>query len=128
MSGIMEASLLTSRGCTRIYLAGPVRGKPDSNSEAFRRAFTYAAKCGWHPVSPLEIRFDDPEDIKEVMSKCLAELLRCDAIFMLNGWGQSLGAKAEFWTAKSVGMPVFFSHDRGSGKFAKPALPVLAGA
>ena len=92
----------------RLYISGPVRGRPDMNRPAFKAAAERAEGKGWVPVNPLDLKFHDPDDIREVMAGCIDSLLRCGAIYMLEFWHYSDGARAEFWTAMSVGMKAYY--------------------
>ena len=43
------------------------------------------------------------------MRKAIAQLVECDAIYMLSGWGKSRGALLELEIAKGLDMPVFYA-------------------
>jgi hypothetical protein len=48
-----------------------------------------------------------PEDFwRECMIVCLRELLQCDAIYMLNNWRNSKGARIELAVAVELGMEI----------------------
>jgi hypothetical protein len=48
-----------------------------------------------------------PEEFwRECMDLCLHELLRCDAIYMLNNWRQSRGARVELAVAVELGLEI----------------------
>jgi hypothetical protein len=48
-----------------------------------------------------------PDDLwRECMDVCLRELLRCDAIYMLNNWRTSKGARIELAVAVELGMEI----------------------
>ena len=46
----------------------------------------------------------------ECMSVCFAELLTCDAIYMLNNWRQSKGARVELAVATELGMEIIIQN------------------
>ena len=89
-----------------------MRGKPLFNFPAFDRARDELIAQGHEPVSPADLDrengFDpyDPVevDIRECLKRDCVALLGCDAIALMNGWEDSLGARAEAHLAAAVGM------------------------
>lgn len=90
-----------------IYIAGPMRGLPDFNRAAFNAAAERLAAKGWQPVNPVDIERILPcVDNDEVSENNLRKLLeieceivkRVDAIYLLNEWWRSEGAKRELGT------------------------------
>lgn len=91
---------------TRVYLAGPMRGKPDLNRAAFAEAAARLRGLGLTVFSPAEAdEQSDNSDIRAVFRRDVDALLGCDMVVMLPGWEQSRGAVAERALAKAVGMP-----------------------
>ena len=43
---------------------------------------------------------------REYIDMGLCELMKCDAIYLLDGWENSAGAKLEFTYAKTVGLTI----------------------
>lgn len=88
-----------------VYIAGPMRGKPDYNRAAFNAAAKRLAEAGWHPINPVEIERVLPcvDEDGELHSVRLCDLLhaerafaeRADAIYLLDGWWDSVGARGE---------------------------------
>lgn len=89
-----------------MYIAGPMRGKPDYNRAAFRAAAKFVEdEFGVHPVNPVDIEASFPcvGDDGEVDDRSLEGLLRIecefvrhvDAIYLLEGWEYSEGARRE---------------------------------
>lgn len=88
-----------------IYIAGPMRGKKDYNRAAFNAAAERLAARGWHPINPVDIEKIYPcteangslshIDLVALMAieREFAEL--ADAIYLLDGWEESIGAKRE---------------------------------
>jgi len=91
----------------KVYLSGPMRGRPDLNEIAFIAASSHARERGWDPVDPHRLRQPKPDDIRAVMRVDIDALLLCDAILMLEGWGSSKGALAEMHLARAVGIPIY---------------------
>lgn len=94
----------------KIYIAGPITGiKPTVYKRNFARACEEVLSQGHAPISPIG-NTADPRDKDEwvgYMRAGLKQLLDCDAILMIDGWEKSRGARIEFWTAATLGMPIF---------------------
>jgi hypothetical protein len=109
----------------RIYLAGPMSGVPYFNFPEFDRTRDFL-KDGWKVVSPADIDrdygFDPrhmPEDSdwhkippaagtrSEIIRRDIDALLSCHAIYMMPGWRDSKGARAEFNLAVWKGLQLF---------------------
>ena len=101
----------------KIYISGPITGKPNFNREAFTQAAEAIRAAGHEPVNPHELNahLGDDQPWEEYLKRDIAALVNCDAIFMLYGWHESRGArlenkiarklKIEGVSAKWVGMP-----------------------
>ena len=107
----------------KIYIAGPMRGKPRYNFPAFDHAAGIIRAAGHEPVSPADrdraMGFEpacldeyhdyskEPEnlDMKAVIAGDIAALLQCDAIILLKGWEESQGARVEASVAEWAGIP-----------------------
>jgi hypothetical protein len=110
----------------KIYIAGPMRGHVQYNFPAFDDAAEALYNVGWQPVNPADLDRDMgyepegfPEDfdwtqvpsgfpLKQIVQKDLAALVECDAIFLLEGWEFSRGARAELAVALWLGIEVIF--------------------
>ena len=112
----------------RIYIAGPMRNRQFYNFPAFHEAEQHLTTLGYEVVSParldIEAGFmmshlpDDHDwsemppgmDYEETMTRDLAALDTCDAIYMLRGWHTSQGARREQIHA-AAGPHEFFEQD-----------------
>ena len=87
----------------KIYISGAI-----TNNENYREEFAKAeAKLleeGHTVFNPVK---NDGFSYREYIDMGLCELMRCDAIYMLNGWMGSQGARLEFNYAHTVGMDIF---------------------
>jgi len=110
----------------KIYIAGPMRGIEQYNFPAFDVAAEKLFNEGWYPVNPADIDRDmgfypeetpagfdwtqipDTMDLREIIRRDVDELVVCQAIYMLNGWENSKGAKAELAIALWLGIEVLF--------------------
>ncbi|MBC4282915.1 DUF4406 domain-containing protein [Klebsiella pneumoniae] len=88
----------------KIYIAGPMSGLPGFNRQAFQRAAAHIVRRGNVVLNPAIL--PDGLEQAEYMDICLA-MLRCsDGIFMLDGWQQSAGARAEYALAEKLGLDI----------------------
>jgi len=108
------------------YVAGPMTGIPGFNYPAFDAARDLLASEGWDVISPadldrrnLQIDFGamaGTEDLSEYVTdfarQDIAALLIADAVFLLEGWENSRGAKNEARIAGMLGVPVYTITDR----------------
>jgi hypothetical protein len=90
----------------KLYIAGPMSGYPDFNFPAFHAAAKALRAEGYTVVSPAEIAPEHGRDWTYYMRKDLAEMLKCDTIYLLRGWSLSKGALLEKHVAEALGMRV----------------------
>jgi hypothetical protein len=122
----------------RVYIAGPIGGRPNGNRDAFaRRAVTLRA-AGFEPVNPWEVdhshgggcsgrdtgRPGDPHRYTCYLLADIRALASCDAISLLDGWASSPGARAEVAFAAACGIPHITA---GSRRVLDPAGDLMCG-
>lgn len=90
----------------KTYIAGPMSGLPGFNRPAFFAAAAEIAASGDTPLNPAVL----PDGLSEAdyMMISLAMLQRADAIYLLDGWRSSAGARAEYALAEKLGIEVLF--------------------
>ena len=110
-----------------IYIAGPMRGIKDFNFPAFDRQEKVLLEQGWNVINPAEmdrqdgtpcsspmeydpaINYEDREFMREVLGRDLIAICNdCTALYMMSGWETSRGAKAEWHTAKALGLEIYY--------------------
>ena len=107
-----------------IYIAGPMRGYENYNFDAFDDAKeeVWGMEGDCAPVSPADLDRlyegwakyppenwnPSDEDRHRMIDRDLAAVSGCDAIYLLRGWGDSAGAKVEYWYAKFLGKRILF--------------------
>jgi hypothetical protein len=81
----------------KIYISGPISGRPYLNSAAFARAGMKLKLLGYDIVNPLDISYKvkQPATYLDYLKADIKELVNCDRIYMLDGWMFSRGARIE---------------------------------
>lgn len=94
----------------RVYISGKITGLPmESVTEKFKWHSCFLEAKGYKPVNPIEVSpFKEEKTWHDYMADDIAELLKCDAIYMLKDWGQSKGARLEYLIARDLGLVVLF--------------------
>ena len=93
----------------RIYVAGPMTGLPNLNFDAFHSAARALRGEGHDVVNPAEINADPSAGWLACMRADIRELVTCDAIYLLQGWEKSRGARLEARIAEGLGFQVIFA-------------------
>ena len=93
----------------KIYISGKISGTDLTET---RKRFTAVAKAmkrlDYEPVNPLENGLTEHDSWEAHMLKDIADLLHCNAIYMLQGWKDSKGACIEHYIATEIGMPIMY--------------------
>ncbi len=102
----------------KIYVAGPMRGYPRYNFDAFYEAEKFLSSVGWDPMNPAKT--DESKGFKPDSDVVTQEMMMvfirrdvdmiidyADAICVLPGWEKSLGATAEVALARWKNIPIY---------------------
>ena len=101
-----------------IYVAGPYRGitkaRRNLNILVCKHADVLLSERGWMPLTPCQntAGFDDYTkgiNDKFWLDGTMEQMLKCDAVFMAQGWELSAGAIAERDAALIKGMDVYYT-------------------
>ncbi len=94
----------------RVYISGPITGMPNHNREAFAKAAEVLRKTFnlEMVINPHDIVLDGNPTWEDYMKADLREMLTCDTVVMLDGWGESRGATLEEHVARKLGMRVIW--------------------
>jgi hypothetical protein len=100
----------------KIYLSGKISGLPfDNVFEKFEAHALLLEKKGYNPINPLNVSPFKPEkEWSDYMIDDIAELFKCEAIYMLDDWGQSIGARIEYGIARELGLKIMFAGEFNS--------------
>lgn len=95
----------------KIYIAGKVTGVPqDQCTMNFALAQRAIEKIGHEAVNPLMVVNDWNATWEVAMRKCIAALMECDLILMLEDYSSSPGARVELDLAKRLGIPAIYDY------------------
>ena len=90
----------------KIYIAGKVTGEKTGDVFVKFNAVEYKLKRkGNTVVNPLRL-VSQSWEWNKCMTVCLAEMLQCDAIYLLPDWGDSKGARLEYHIAQELKLMV----------------------
>lgn len=98
------------------YLAGPMRGYPRYNFDAFEAAEQDLQSRGYKIVSPhrmdLDVGFDpngglEHFDLSECVRRDANAIIDTECVIFLEGWERSKGARAEKTIAEWLGRPCY---------------------
>ena len=94
----------------KVFISGPMSGKPNDNVEAFHNAEVELKKRGYSVWNPAWQQFSDDTDFtrEDIHDIDLRALEKCDAIYMLDGWEGSNGARVEYSHARALGKKIMY--------------------
>lgn len=96
----------------RIYIAGPMTGLPEFNFPAFNDAEQQLRAAGHDPVNPARHGAGEPSlEWADYMRRDIPDLLGCEGLALLEGWGSSRGAQLEHRIATELGITVRYLDD-----------------
>nr|DAL72517.1 MAG TPA: chromosomal replication initiator protein [Caudoviricetes sp.] len=91
----------------KIYISGPISGLPlETVYNNFTNAEVQLLEQGYEVVNPFNNGLPPTATWEEHMRADLKLLLDCDAIYMLEGWEKSRGARIEYALAVDLKMDV----------------------
>lgn len=88
----------------RIYICGPMTGLPDNNYPAFHAMAAELRAAGYEVENPAENEPPACGTWAGWMRLGIAQLMKCDSIFLLTDWHKSKGAKIERNLAAALGL------------------------
>ncbi|SCC35212.1 DUF4406 domain-containing protein [Kosakonia oryziphila] len=86
----------------KIFISGPMTGLPHFNRPAFHEASLLLGSQGHIALNPATL--PDGLSEKEYMDICLSMLRCADAIYLLDGWKLSAGARVEHALAEKLAL------------------------
>jgi hypothetical protein len=103
---------------SRVYVAGPMRGRPLYNFPRFHEEAATLEAAGYVALDPAAADEADGFDPSGPLPPCFMHeagrrdmnmLLLADAVVVLEGWKESSGAALEVAVARWLGLPVFYA-------------------
>ncbi|EDS13899.1 DUF4406 domain-containing protein [Bacteroides hominis] len=92
----------------KIYISGQITGLKEKEAKIyFDRAEKMLLEKGYNPVNPM--RINPPiknKSWKDYMIDDLRLLFDCEAIYLIDNWQMSKGARIEYYIAKELGMSI----------------------
>lgn len=95
-----------SKRIMKIYIAGPMTGYPGYNRTAFFSKAKELMEVGHIVLNPALLPAGLCES--EYMDICLAMVRSANAVYLLKGWEESVGARAEHELAQKLGLNVIY--------------------
>ncbi len=93
----------------KVYISGMITSlKHDQYRKAFKNAVTYIESKGHEAVDPSVAGTPEQHSWNYYMRKAIPQLCECDAIYMLEGYGNSRGALIEKNLAEQLDMVVMY--------------------
>lgn len=89
----------------RLYVAGPITGRPKLNRPAFASAAASLLHAGYEIRDPFLNDVDADAGWSDHMRADIRIMLDCDGVALLDGWMESMGARLEEYIAYMLGMP-----------------------
>lgn len=90
-----------------VYVSGPIKDVPDHQT-AFLRGCDAMRDAGHEPINPCELDHADDATYEDFMREDIRALLDCGAVFMLDGWERSVGARTEHLVAAVCGLRIWY--------------------
>ena len=97
----------------KIYISGKISGTDLTETRTRFAAVAKATKrLGYEPVNPLENGLSEYDTWEAHIVKDIADLLQCKAIYMLQGWQESKGARIEHYIATEIGLSIMYEIEK----------------
>lgn len=91
----------------RVYISGKISNVPDGNKAKFKAAQTLIEAKGYEAINPHNLNHENHgKTWEEYMAVDLAALETCNAIYLLDDWHDSEGAKVELRRAFEMNLLV----------------------
>ena len=97
----------------KIYISGKISGTDLTETrERFAAVAKAMKRLGYEPVNPLDNGLSEHDTWEAHIVKDIATLLQCKAIYMLQDWQESKGARIEYYIATEIGMPIMYEIEK----------------
>lgn len=100
----------------KIYIAGPMTGRPELNFPAFFAAAKAFRSLGHEVANPAEINPNPKTPWIQCMRRDITQLVTCDQIYLLGGWDTSKGATLEYLIAFHLNLEIVMQEMEPTGQ------------
>lgn len=94
-----------------VYISGKIGGIEDIAPELFLKAENELKEKGYNVVNPMNIEHNHDKSWLSYMRNDIKALVDCDAIYMLDNWIDSRGAKVELTIAYGLDLETLFESE-----------------
>jgi hypothetical protein len=112
----------------KVYISGKITGlQPEEYMPLFDQAEILLKENGFTDlVNPTKLGINVTEDWSRAMAVCMPALEKCQAIYMIDNWKESFGARRELTRAMEKRMITMFGpEDVSKIKIAYPSRKVV---
>jgi hypothetical protein len=93
----------------KIYISGKISNLLESEAQLlFENAEKVCIEMGYEPVNPMKLNHNHDKSWEAYMKEDIVAMMSCSAIYMLNNWESSNGAKVERELAIKLGFEVIY--------------------
>ena len=97
----------------KIYISGKITGLPiKAVTKKFKETQNILESKGFQVVNPFELNKNIKKSMPtwmDYMINDISYLFDCDAIYMIENWGQSKGSRIEYAIAKELNLKIYFA-------------------
>lgn len=90
----------------KIYISGKITGIEAEAPELFKKAESLLGALGHQTVNPLELNHEHDKSWESYMKEDVKAMCDCDAVFLLENWKDSKGARIEKQIAEYLGLKI----------------------
>ena len=94
------------------YISGPMSGIAGLNQPAFAIAGDYLHRREHNVITPFEMNRGNIDTYRQQLRRDIAAICgKADALYMLDGWEHSPGARAEHAVGVALQLPIVYEGD-----------------
>lgn len=109
----------------RVYISGRIKDYTEHREHFMEADHALRVQDVFEVVNPITLPHSANSTYEDFMRRDIAALLDCDAIYMLEGWERSVGARTEHLVAAVCGLTILYE-PHGSFVPSTASFPVEA--
>lgn len=98
----------------KIYISGKITGIEEKARQLFAQAQEHLEAAGFTVINPMALPHLHDKEWHSFMREDIKALCDCDAIYLLNNWHNSLGARLEKQIAEVLGLHIYYQAPQAS--------------